>query len=450
MMRRVRRSLCEYLSCPAKEELIIESLPENKAFQCADRNEIFKDGILSALLLRQPNFSIVKESFLHKKTGLRFRSQEKSGYCWLLAALNCVTAFVQKKYGADNIIFSKNYLIFCDKLEKANWFLENILSLLDADEDDRSLRFLLRRAMSDRGQWNMARNLIAKYGLLTGEIANDCIAPKNTGELNACLSMILRNNAARLRSLYAKDAPLQEIRNEKERMLDEMRDILLSCFGSIPQETAVPAQLLASAVCRTVSPTQFYLQCIQFPFEEYVSVYNDGKDNARLYCCDRVMLDGNVIGGIPNDFLHLTEDIFYSAVCKQVEEDGFCWCACDTGKFAFSREGVFDDTIFRFEKFDSLKDAPIPKTTINQYFLASMTHSVTLINRVATSDGYWWQALDSVPASETNGGFCYFSDGWFSRYVFQAVVAKKHLSLPPGKQKSCDVMPWDFFGMSEI
>ena len=428
----------------------MDSLPADKAFQCADRNEIFKDGILSVLLLRHPDFSAVKESFLSHKTSLHFRSQEKSGYCWLLAALNCVTAFVQKKYDADDILFSKNYLIFFDKLEKANWFLENVLSLLDADKNDRSLRFLLRRAMSDRGQWNMARNLIAKYGLVIGEIADECIASTRTGELNACLSMILRNDAAHLRLLYAKGAPLQEIRNEKAHMLNEMCDSLLACFGSMPQETAVPEQFPVFAVRRAMSPAQFYLQCVQFPFEEYVSVYNDGKDDARLYHYDRIALDGNVIGGVPNAFLHLTEDIFYSAVCKQVEEDGFCWCACDTGKFAFSQEGVFDDTIFRFEKFASLKNAPIPKATINQYFLASMTHSVTLINRVATSDGYWWQAMDSAPASEANGGLCYFSDGWFSRYVFQAVVAKKHLLLPPDKQKPCDVMPWDFFGMSEI
>lgn len=52
-----------------------------------------------------------------------------------------------------------------DKLEKANYFLEQIIDTADQDLDSRLVQTLVQAPLSDGGQWDMVYNLVAKYGL---------------------------------------------------------------------------------------------------------------------------------------------------------------------------------------------------------------------------------------------------------------------------------------------
>ena len=61
----------------------------------------------------------------------RVTNQKASGRCWGFAALNLMRIELAKKYDLVNFEFSQSYFMFYDKLEKSNYFLENILSTLD-------------------------------------------------------------------------------------------------------------------------------------------------------------------------------------------------------------------------------------------------------------------------------------------------------------------------------
>ena len=50
--------------------------------------------------------------------------QKSSGRCWLFAATNLLRVGVMKKLKLKSFEFSQNWLMFWDKLEKANYFLE--------------------------------------------------------------------------------------------------------------------------------------------------------------------------------------------------------------------------------------------------------------------------------------------------------------------------------------
>lgn len=54
-------------------------------------------------------------------------AQQKSGRCWLFAALNILREIVAEKCGLEEFELSQNYLSFYDKLEKANNFLEMVI-----------------------------------------------------------------------------------------------------------------------------------------------------------------------------------------------------------------------------------------------------------------------------------------------------------------------------------
>lgn len=60
-----------------------------------------------------------------------------------------------KKYDLKEFQLSQAYLFFWDKLEKANYFLENILDTLDEPLDSRLIQSLMSAPVNDGGQWDM-------------------------------------------------------------------------------------------------------------------------------------------------------------------------------------------------------------------------------------------------------------------------------------------------------
>lgn len=80
-----------------------------------------------------------------------------------------------KKYNLSSFELSQAYLFFWDKLEKANWFLEQIAETADEDLGGRLVQRLLSGPVSDGGQWDMLANLVSKYGLVRRQCVCDLV-----------------------------------------------------------------------------------------------------------------------------------------------------------------------------------------------------------------------------------------------------------------------------------
>jgi len=120
----------------------------------------------SANVLDTQNFN-VKISL----EGSPITNQRASGRCWLFAATNVFRVAVMRRYNLKEFELSQAYLFFWDKLEKANYFLEQILDTVDEDLDGRLVQTLLSSPVGDGGQWDMAANLVEKYGLVNKQSA---------------------------------------------------------------------------------------------------------------------------------------------------------------------------------------------------------------------------------------------------------------------------------------
>lgn len=105
-------------------------------------------------------------------------NQKSSGRCWIFAGTNVLRRAVIEKYKlSDDFELSQSYLFFygkmlhvwfmqflswdgefgaTDKLEKANWFLENMIDLADKDVNDRVVQYLLTSPVQDGGQVSIA------------------------------------------------------------------------------------------------------------------------------------------------------------------------------------------------------------------------------------------------------------------------------------------------------
>jgi bleomycin hydrolase len=93
-------------------------------------------------------------------------NQRSSGRCWLFASTNVFRVAIMKKHNLREFELSQAYLFFWDKLEKANYFLEQIIDTSEEELESRLVQELLKAPVNDGGQWDMVANLVAKYGLV--------------------------------------------------------------------------------------------------------------------------------------------------------------------------------------------------------------------------------------------------------------------------------------------
>src|SRR4029450_1236203 len=79
--------------------------------------------------------------------------QKRSGRCWMFAGLNLFRPGAMAKMNLKTFEFSQNYLLFWDKLEKANYFLEAILDTADLLADERTVARLSAHPVSQGRLW---------------------------------------------------------------------------------------------------------------------------------------------------------------------------------------------------------------------------------------------------------------------------------------------------------
>lgn len=131
---------------------------------------------LSALSSNDPKAILTQHSATIKDTqnfnikipleGSPITNQRSSGRCWLFAATNVFRVAIMRKHNLKDFQLSQAYLFYWDKLEKANYFLEQILDTASDDLEGRLVQTLLASPVGDGGQWDMAANLVEKYGLV--------------------------------------------------------------------------------------------------------------------------------------------------------------------------------------------------------------------------------------------------------------------------------------------
>ena len=135
--------------------------------------------------------------------------QDRSGRCWLFSSLNVARFVAKKNLGVKEFEFSQNYAMYFDKLERVNYFLQDVAALVRAGEpsDSRLIQHLLADVMGDGGQWTMALNVYKKYGAVPKDLFPETESSKNTGAMNTQLRHLLHTAVAHM---YADPASIDD------------------------------------------------------------------------------------------------------------------------------------------------------------------------------------------------------------------------------------------------
>jgi bleomycin hydrolase len=376
-------------------------------------------------------------------------NQERSGRCWLFAGLNLLRVGVMRATGLKDFEFSQNYLMFWDKLERANYFLEAVIETADRDLDDRTVAFLLQSVAGDGGQWNMFAALVAKHGLVPKSAMPETQSSSNTARMNSVLRYQLHQGARTVRAAMA--GGLDAARAAKADVMQVVYRVLCIHLGTPPERfdwqwTDKDKKFHRDGV---LTPLQFAASYVNLPVSDYVCLVNDPRPSSPLGRTFTVEYLGNVVGGPPVIYLNVDTQVIKDIAAATIQGGEPVWFGCDVGKmmsndYAYWDAGLYDLPSVYDAGFDLDKAARLA------YHETAMTHAM-LFTGVDVLDGATrrWRVENSWGADRGKDGFYTMDDSWFGEYVFE--IAARRSALPAGLQAALDAEPivlpaWDPMG----
>lgn len=381
-------------------------------------------------------------------------NQKATGRCWMFAGLNLLRAPAMKKMGVRDFEFSQNYLMFCDKIERANYFLEAIIETAGRDVDDRTVAYLLTRPLNDGGQWNMFANLVAKHGLVPKAFMPETQSSSASARMNSLLTSQLRAAAKALREAAARGEPLDALRAEKERTLGTIYRMLCIHLGTPPRRFAWQWTDKERAFHRDAetTPQEFAAAYVDRAPDDYVCLVHDPRPGSPLGRTFTVEYLGNVVEGGRVTYLNVDVAEMKTLARAAIEGGEPVWFGCDTGKMSRRDLGIWDRDLYDYGALYET-EFPLTKAERLQYHETQMTHAM-LFTGVDVLDGTdggvrRWRVENSWGEEPGRKGFFVMNDNWFDEYVFEIAVHRGALrpELRAALEQEPIVLPaWDPMG----
>lgn len=416
------------------------------------RHAVTSTGIRSAARVSEAVAQNNLDFDIDLKQGER-TNQERSGRCWMFAALNTFRYEIIKKYDLASYELSQAYTLFYDKLEKSNWFLLNMIDTVDEPLNSRLVSYLLFDPISDGGQWDMLAALIEKYGLVPKEAMPETACSKCTSEMDSYLTRMLRSFARDIRSKHEAGATTDELQQLRREMMDKVYNYLCTCLGVPPTNFEVRlrdknGELKLSG---SYTPQSFWKEVGQDLSHKVsiISAPTSDKPFGRSYTVSRL---GNVAEKGSVRHLNLPIERLKELAVAQMKDGHPVWFGCDVIQSYLKDEGIMDTAAL---DVDALFNTPI-EGALNRaerldYGESLMTHAMVFEGVRFDGEGKTslWKVENSWGKDHGRNGFDTISDAWFDEYVYQVVVDDKYLSDEERAAYAADPIvldPWDPMG----
>ncbi|OTB03939.1 hypothetical protein M426DRAFT_321240 [Hypoxylon sp. CI-4A] len=375
--------------------------------------------------------------------GAPITNQRSSGRCWLFASTNVFRVALMKKYNLDSFELSQAYLFFWDKLEKSNYFLENIIETADQPVDERLVQRILQDPVSDGGQWDMVYNLVEKYGLVPQALYPDSYNAMSSGTINYLIVAKLREYALILRDQINNGASKNatSLSSTKDKFMREIHLILTLTLGPPPSATdefewnfldkdgrAKTVVSTPHRFAKDISSQDFRITSTTIA--SMVSLVHDPRhEPLRLLSVDRL---GNIVGGRGITYINVDIDTLKQAAVSMLRAGLPVFFGSDVGKYSESKTGVMDLRLYNYELgFNvDLYGSALDKAARLRVGESQMTHAMVLtaVHVDADNKPVRWRVQNSWGESAGSKGWFVMTDDWLDQFVFQVVVDPRFLS----------------------
>lgn len=400
--------------------------------------------------------------------GAPITNQRSSGRCWLFAATNVFRVPLMKSYQLGEFELSQAYLFYWDKIEKANWFFEQIIATADDDLSGRLVQKLLEDPVSDGGQWDMVVNLVHKYGLVPHDLYPDNYNAKNSAKMNWLLTAKLREQGLALRKFAAKKGDghaAHLLAASKEQFLKEIHSLVTLLLGPPPNpdKQFVWQYKDSNGAARELrhTPLEFGQQAVRSQTRilsrssppvspgRLFSLVNDPRNEFnRLLTVDKL---GNVLEGQPLTYVNVEMPILKKATVAMLKAGHPVFFGCDVGKFSDTQLGIMDadltDLALGFNVSLGMNKAE--RLASGE---TSMTHAmvITAVHLDEHDEPVRWRVENSWGEAAGEKGWFVMTDRWMDEYTFQVVVDSNFVSSEVRSilRQTPKVLPrWDPMGV---
>lgn len=379
--------------------------------------------------------------------------QNGSGRCWMFAALNTLRVVAIKNMNlGDDFEISQNHTMFWDKFEKANYFLESVLSTLDEPTDSRLIAHLFAAPIQDGGQWHMFINLVKKHGLVPKTVMPETESSGSTGQMNWQITLRLKDFGCRLRAAHKKGKSIDQLRTMKPEMLETIYKLLCIHLGEPPTEFEWQWRDKDKSFHRDgiITPQEFYRKHIDVDLSDLICLIHCPQETKSFNEVYTVKFLGNVVGGETIKYLNVNLGVMKQAAIKQLQNGEPVWFGCDVGKYLDRDLGWMDDKMYDYDLVYGSVPA-LNKAERLDYGESLMTHAMVFTGVDLDDDGKSrkWRVENSWGEKGGDKGFYGMTDAWFDEFNYEVVVHKKY--LPEEYVKMLDrepigLEPWDPMG----
>ena len=382
-------------------------------------------------------------------------NQARSGRCWAFAGLNLFRSETRNLLNVKEFEFSQSYVMFWDKMERANYVLEAIIETADRPVDDRVVAWLLQQPLGDGGQWDMFVSLVRKHGAVPKTVMPETESSGNSMRMNAGLNYQVRQGALNIRRIYAAEGGVDAMREAKQESLQAIYRILTIHLGTPPESFDWQWKDKDGEFRRdgTMTPLEFVEKYISTPMDDYVCLVHDPRranPPGRTYT---VQYLGNVVDGTRIKYLNIDIDLMKDIAMRMLQDGKPVWMGCDTGKQMHRDKGLWDAELFDYTSVYNA-DFSLDKEQRLEYHQTAMTHAM-LFTGVDVVDGKprRWRVENSWDDKVGEKGFFLMNDSWFAEYMFEIAAPKSY--LPEELQRALDLEPivlppWDPMGSLAI
>jgi bleomycin hydrolase len=373
--------------------------------------------------------------------------QKRSGTCWMFAILNWFRTFTRKKINVKQFEYSHNFVMFWDKFEKSNYFLENIIALRDADISDRRLRFLLDNPASDGGEWHMLVNVIKKYGLLPRSAMPDTTNRENSRYLNELLFYKLREAAATLRKLNAEGKDIEDLRKAKSKILQEIYRMLCILMGQPPEKFDYSYRDNDKKFKQDLglTPKEFYEKYVGLNVDEIYCILSCPATDTPFDKTYSIEFFDNTVGGDEWKWLNVPVKELKKIAIEMLKDGEAVLFGNDVVQDCHTKEGILATNVYDYELLFDTKMTMDKKTRV-EYAQSRMTHSMVITGVDLVDDKpVKWKVENSWGEEVGKKGYFIMTDEWFEEHTFDLIVPKKYMPekfLKLYKQKPVVLPPW--------
>ncbi|KAG6917714.1 hypothetical protein DXG01_001365 [Tephrocybe rancida] len=373
------------------------------------------------------------------KTG-PITNQKSSGRCWIFSTTNVLRYPIMKALKLDKFELSQSYLFFWDKLNKANYYLELSIEHADLPVDDRLINHLSNDLVSDGGQWDMAVNLVERYGIVPQAIFPESTHSSLSGPLNELVKTKLREHALILRRLSSslrasstsENVVVSTLRAKKEDLMKEIYTILTATLGAPPPADEKFSWEYTDADGKfgkwEGTPLEFSKTFASkpYPISESFSLINDPRNAySKLYTVDKL---GNIWGARPVLYVNTEIENLKVVVVKMIKAGQPVFFGCDVGKFSDPVGGIMDTALFQYElAFDiTLGLTKADRLQTNE---SAMTHAMVISGVHLDDNGkpLRYKVENSWGEDRGDKGYFVMTDAWFEQFVYQIVAPKAYV-----------------------